>query len=255
MGSGSGGNSTLVDTGKTRLLVDAGFGMRSLRRRLRDAGLSLNRLDAVLISHGHRDHVCAAAAIAKHFNCPVFASQGTRREAADLQSFDRVETFEPLAPFQIGDLRCLPFPVSHDAGQPVGFRLSWEGIHGTVLTDIGELTEAAAVHLGRCDWMVVESNHDEEMVKLGPYPWHLKKRILGSGGHLSNQALAVFLSGEFDGQARHIFLAHLSRNNNHPELAVESATCALSRRNGNGRPPGHVVYLTHQDKPSIVLSL
>ncbi len=255
MGSGSSGNCTLVDTGKTRLLVDAGFGMRSLRRRVRDAGLSLNRLDGVLISHGHRDHVGDATAIANHFNCPVFSSEGTRREASDLREFDRVETFQPLSSFQVGDLCCLPFPVSHDAGEPVGFRLSWQGIHGTVVTDIGELTEAAAVHFGGCDWLVVESNHDEEMVKLGPYPWHLKKRILGSDGHLSNQSLAVFLSDRFDGRARHIFLAHLSRNNNHPDLAFESATDALLRRNGNGRSPGHAVYLTHQNKPSIVLTL
>jgi phosphoribosyl 1,2-cyclic phosphodiesterase len=156
-----------------------------------------------------------------------------------------------------------PFAISHDAAEPVGFRFEAERVSGALATDLGEMTPEVAARLTGCDWLILESNHDENLVRLGPYPWALKQRLLSPVGHLSNHAVAEFLGNAFDARARHIFLAHLSRNNNTPALALDSAQAALDRRFGSQSSddtcaPGderHCLHLTDQVKPSIVLSL
>ncbi len=254
LGSGSGGNCTLVATSKTTILIDQGFGPLSLRRRLKLAEMEGTGLDAVLLTHGHSDHSSGVAAIASEFGAPVYMNEGTRGEAPHLSGLDRWERFDSGCPFQIGDVTVEAFPISHDSAEPVGFRIEAEGLRGALATDLGELTPPVMDRLRGCDWLVLESNHDEEMLKLGPYPWLLKQRVLGRTGHLSNSAIARFLAGPFDGSARHLFLAHLSRENNDPEIALRSARNALKRR----RFPlleRCSLHLTHQSKPSIVLDL
>ncbi len=253
MGSGSSGNCTYLATSRTRVLVDLGFGKRSLRRRLHDAGLKDDKFAGILLSHGHSDHVKGAAALAKERHIPVFLTPGTRQEVPALADSERVEEFEPGDRFQIGDIQVEPFSVPHDCAQPVGFRFLAEGISGAVITDLGRLSEATACRLSGCDWLMIESNHDEEMLKVGPYPWFLKMRLLSDLGHLSNQGLAAFLAGRYDGHARHIFLAHLSRQNNDPVLALESAREALVRASRNHDRTK--LHLTDQVKPSIVLEI
>lgn len=244
----------MLATGKTTILIDQGFGPVSLRRRLKLAGLEGTRLDAVLLTHGHSDHSSGVAAIVKEFPVPVYMNEGTRSEAVPLSQLDRWERFDSGRPFTIGDIDVEAFPISHDAAEPVGFRFEAEGLLGAFATDLGELNPPVLARLKGCDWLVLESNHDEEMLKLGPYPWLLKQRVLGRTGHLSNTAIARFLSGPYDGSARHLFLAHLSRENNDPEIALRSARNALGRR----RLPLFdtcSLHLTHQNKPSIVLNL
>lgn len=252
LGSGSQGNCTLVSTERTSVLVDLGFARRSLSLRLERAHLAGRRIDALLLTHGHADHICGALSFAEEHAVPVFMNEGTRNEVAELQSIPRWEAFQTGCAFRIGDLRIEPFAVSHDAADPVGFRFSAQGIQGALLTDTGELNGSTAPYLAGCAWLILESNHDEEMVKTGPYPWALKQRLLGRKGHLSNQALSRFLSEQFDGQARHIFLAHLSRQNNDPRIALDSASRALAARSLEQR---WRLHLTHQSKPSIVLGL
>lgn len=255
LGSGSGGNCTLISTPRIRLLVDAGFGKRSTLRRLAEAGLEEADLDGILLTHGHWDHVRGAVSLAEFFAVPVFASEGTFGECSHLTAVRRREIFNCQTSFHVGDLAVRAFPVSHDASEPVGFRFCWRGIRGALITDLGEFSPAVLENLSGCDWLILESNHDEEMLKMGPYPWELKRRVLSRTGHLSNQAVELFLARQFDGAASHIFLAHLSRRNNHPELALESARAAVqgsSLHSTRGMPR---IYLTHQDKPSIVLTL
>ena len=251
LGSGSSGNCTLIATEKTCVLIDLGFGKHSLERRLHWAGLADLKIDAILLTHGHLDHAHGVLPFVSEHNVSVFMNQGTRHELTELLTIQRWEPFITQSPFAIGDLWIKPFAVSHDAADPVGFHFTYQGICGALITDLGEI-DTVALHLSDCHWLVLESNHDEEMVKIGSYPWFLKQRLLSNMGHLSNHALSVFLSHQFDGQAENIFLAHISRQNNDPQIALKSASQALSGR--LFRKPWQL-HLTHQSKPSIVLTL
>ena len=182
----------------------------------------------------------------------MFATEGTLEEFPESGALPRVELLRSGCPVIVGGLTVTPFAISHDAAEPVGFRFEAQGISGALATDLGQMTPEVGEHLDGCDWLILESNHDENLVRLGPYPWALKQRLLSSVGHLSNHAVAQFLGGPFDAQAQHIFLAHLSRKNNTPELALETAQSALDARFG---ARSHSLYLTDQIKPSIVLDL
>ncbi|HSR49563.1 MAG TPA: MBL fold metallo-hydrolase [Acidobacteriota bacterium] len=257
LGSGSSGNCTFVETRRTRVLIDNGFGPRSLKRRLQEAGLPLDRFDALLITHGHIDHWKGAESFVHTYQAPVYTNLGTRNEVEALNQIDRWEEFRTGESFVVGDLEVDPFPVLHDAADPVGFRLRCGGVAGAVATDLGSLTDAVEERLSGCDWMVLESNHDEELLRLGPYPWSLKQRLTSRLGHLSNRAFASFLT-RFDGQARHVFLAHLSCKNNDPEIALDTARAGLDRR-----PSGTFhdlwnpiqLHLTKQTRPTAVVEL
>lgn len=254
LGSGSGGNCTYVATENTGILVDLGFGWRSLNRRMGQADQQGARIDALLLTHGHSDHVRGALPFLSRHPVPVFMNRGTRKEVSQLGSVPCCEEFSTTSTFSIGDIEVEPFAVSHDAEEPVGFRFSAGGVAGALVTDLGELSGPVIGKLAGCDWLVLESNHDEEMLKLGSYPWHIKQRVLSKVGHLSNQAVSSFLVDHFDGRAAHIFLAHLSKQNNDPQIALRAASAALSQRLRLFRGTCQL-HLTHQDKPSVVLDL
>jgi len=254
LGSGSAGNCTYIASGETRILVDLGFGRRSLNRRLREAGLVRDRLDALLLTHEHTDHTSGVPALVRDLDIPLLTTEGTLRESPPLQGLDRVRIVRAGSPFRIGDLEIEAFPVSHDAAEPVGFHFDSEGTQGLLATDLGEPTRAILDRLAECDWLILESNHDEEMVLAGPYPWLLKQRLMGPRGHLSNHALGRCLKTHLGARTKHIFLAHLSRTNNHPQLALDQVSAALSDAFGRGES-GPRVHLTHQNRPSIVLDL
>ena len=254
LGSGSSGNCTCIATEKTCILVDLGFSWRSLTRRLHEAGLHDRKIDAVIITHGHSDHTQGISSFRSRSAAPIFVNEGTQAEVPGFGIVDGKEKFCSKAPFIIGDLEIEAFPVSHDAAEPVGFRFRGEGIDGALATDLGELSDKVAAKLRGCDWLIVESNHDEQMLKIGPYPWDVKQRVMSRLGHLSNQELSSFLAGDFDGQASHILLAHLSRQNNDPEVALGHATRALSQHFPRSSQD-HQLHLTHQDRPSVVLTL
>ncbi len=255
LGSGSGGNCTLVETERTRLLIDAGFGTRSLSRRLAGSGIGPSSIDAIVVTHGHRDHVAGVKSLLKKHRAVLYVNEGTRQETPLLDGVDRCEVFRSNRPFQIGDVSIEAFEVPHDAAEPVGFCIRSDGIKGVLATDIGQVTPQLVEQAQQCRWLVLEANHDEELLKIGPYPWVLKRRVLGNRGHLSNAALAEFVLQQFDGAASHLFLAHLSRQNNHPELALETVRKALEQRPGPLNGHGTQVLLTDQFKPSIVVNI
>jgi phosphoribosyl 1,2-cyclic phosphodiesterase len=254
LGSGSSGNCTYIATENTCILVDLGFGWRSLTRRLHEAGFHDQKIDAVLFTHGHSDHTKGIFSFRSRSTAAIFVNEGTQAEVPGLGNVDGKEKFCSNAPFIIGDLEIEAFPVSHDAAEPVGFHFSAEGIGGALVTDLGELSDKVATKLQGCDWLIVESNHDEQMLKIGPYPWDVKQRVMSRLGHLSNQELSSFLVGDFDGQASHILLAHLSRQNNDPDVALETASKALSQHFPRSAQD-HQLHLTYQNKPSAVLTL
>jgi phosphoribosyl 1,2-cyclic phosphodiesterase len=336
LASGSKGNSTVISSSSTRVLVDAGLSCRELLKRMSIAGEDPAQLDAILITHEHQDHIAGLSVLARRLNIPVFFTEPTHRawvrmltprttmtyakwldhvqrekearaaavaasapnselavqlaeessviagiaaEAALNRSDDSNATLElPVDPdeelcaseaepasqkpdpahlpaveyfhsgtqFSIGDIEITPFTIPHDAADPCGFVFESEGVRMALATDLGYMPPNVKAALKRIDVLLLESNHDLEMLRDGPYPWSVKQRVLSRVGHLSNDATAEFLQRDYDGGASWIVLGHLSESNNAPELARLSAEQAL------GHHPtllGNRVLLAHQAAP------
>ena len=238
LASGSSGNATLLETSRTRLLVDAGLSKRETLRRLASLGLRIAKLDGLLVTHEHTDHVNGLAQLAAHWRAPVFLTEGTHTELERIlpegagKKLDRVEYISAGQHFQIGEIEVSAFRIPHDAADPVGYSFRANGAKVAVVTDLGYLPALVRHHLRETDCLILESNHDLEMLKVGPYPWYVKQRVMSRTGHLSNHTVSEFLADAegFDSRARYLVLAHLSENNNTPDVARISAEEALGRR-------------------------
>jgi phosphoribosyl 1,2-cyclic phosphodiesterase len=248
LASGSAGNSTLLETSSTTLLIDAGLGKKEMLRRFEALGRARpERVDAILVTHEHSDHSTGLAQMAREFKCPAYLTEPTHREivkmyaAEDLErpsrkaQIDRVEYIRAGERFEIGDIEINPFAIPHDAADPVGFAFRTNGTKVALVTDLGYMPELVKHHLREADFLILESNHDLDMLKVGPYPWHIKQRVMSRTGHLSNNVVSDFLcdSDVFDGRARHLVLAHLSEQNNTPDIAQICAEQALSSRSAD----------------------
>lgn len=238
LASGSRGNSAIVSTSRTRILVDAGISCREIFKRMRSAGDDPHSLSAILITHEHSDHVYGLATLARKLRVPLFMTGPTHRaweravrdEKGELPEIFCLELFSSGRGFQIGDITVTPFTIPHDAADPVGFTFRAEGVKLGFATDLGYVPASVRDHLRGCDLLVIESNHDVEMLRVGPYPWSVKQRVMSRVGHLSNETLAEFFTSDYDGRAAYVVLAHLSEQNNHPELARRAAEKALGPR-------------------------
>ena len=223
LGSGSSGNATVVEAtsgiSTTRLLVDAGFSLRELETRLVRAGLGACDLDAIFVTHEHGDHVGCAVAMAARYELPLWMSRGTWRTLG-----------EPVAPaglrfarddesIAVGDLELLPFTVAHDAAEPLQLRCSDGSVRLVILTDLGSITTHMLDRVSGCNALVLECNHDVAMLAASRYPPSLKARIGGRLGHLSNATATDVLHHCVNARLKHIVAAHLSRENNRPEIA------------------------------------
>ena len=319
LASGSKGNSTVISSSRTRVLVDAGLSCRELLRRMALAGEDPSSLDAILITHEHQDHVAGLGVLARRLRIPVFFTEPTHRawvrmltprttmtyakwldhlqrekedrarnvaatvpthdpaveaasiahisaeaaaldatlnptavvaaeedvedpdaalcdpetpqavrQRADPTDLPAVEYFHAGANFSIGDIAITPFTIPHDAADPCGFVFEYDGIRMALATDLGYMPPNVKAALKRIDVLLLESNHDLEMLKDGPYPWSVKQRVLSRVGHLSNHATAEFLQKDYDGTAAWIVLGHISESNNAPELARLAAEQALA---------------------------
>ncbi|MGD0796369.1 MAG: MBL fold metallo-hydrolase [Acidobacteriaceae bacterium] len=302
LASGSKGNSTVIASAHTRILVDAGLSCRELLKRMAQANEDPAALDAILLTHEHQDHVAGLATLARRLRIPVFLTEPTHREwqrmmtprttltyaqwldrvqkekeartvqsagapsqtaspsevgsptpnshstapqleedpddlledtptpKPDPASLPAVEYFHSGTRFSIGDIAITPFTIPHDAADPCGFVFESEQIRMAIATDLGYMPPNVKSALRRIDVLLLESNHDLEMLKDGPYPWAVKQRVLSRVGHLSNHATAEFLGRDYDGGAAFIVLGHLSEQNNAPELALLSAEQAIGDR-------------------------
>jgi phosphoribosyl 1,2-cyclic phosphodiesterase len=310
LASGSKGNSTVISSSRTRVLVDAGLSCRELMKRMAIAGEDPEALDAILITHEHQDHVAGLGVLARKLDIPVYFTEPTHRawvrmitprrtmsyaewldrvqkekeeraqaaaleaagvaqgicdsmsaavenstcSAEDLDDPDEPEAqqkertkpdpaflpsvayFHSGRQFSIGDIEVTPFTIPHDAADPCGFVFAAEGARMALATDLGYMPPNVKAALKRIDVLLLESNHDLEMLKDGPYPWSVKQRVLSRVGHLSNLATAEFLEQDYDGSASFIVLGHLSESNNAPELvrlAAEQALCGHPTLLGN----------------------
>ncbi|MBV8904019.1 MAG: MBL fold metallo-hydrolase [Acidobacteriia bacterium] len=232
LASGSSGNAALLATDNALILIDAGLSLRELTRRLALVGEDVERLDAVLVTHEHSDHIAGLATLArsKKFRAKIYLTRLTAPSIDWGEGQPRLQTFQAGASFDIGDIEVNSFSVPHDAMDPVGFCFETGGVRIATVTDLGYLPESVKYHLRRTDLVLLEANHDLEMLKVGPYPWQVKQRVMSRVGHLSNRLIAEYLGDEFPEKAAHLVLGHLSEQNNHPEIVRDLATRALDGR-------------------------
>jgi phosphoribosyl 1,2-cyclic phosphodiesterase len=233
LASGSSGNAALLATENTRILVDAGLSMKELRRRLAAIGEDLSGIDAIVISHEHSDHVAGLPVLARsedvraaiymtHLAEPAI-DWGKTRPA-------RLEQFQSGAKFQIGDVEVQSFGIPHDAKDTVGFCFVAQGVRIGVVTDLGYIPENVKFHVRGADLLLLEANHQIEMLRCGPYPWAVQQRVMSRVGHLSNEAMSDYLMEDLDPSTSNLVLGHLSEQNNHPAIVRMIATQALEQR-------------------------
>ena len=252
LGSGSSGNATLIAFGARRILVDAGLSARELALRLTGVGVDPAALTAILLSHEHHDHARGLERFAVKHRVPVFTAPETLGALnVSPRHFPAWHPFEPGVSFEAYGVKVDPFSVPHDAANPVGFVLEADGVRVGIATDLGHATTLVLERLRGCHVLIVEANHDDDMLVRGPYPWALKQRIGGRLGHLSNEESATLIAAAADADCQAVILAHLSENNNTVALArkaVSSALAAVGRtryamRVAEGRAPTPAVEI------------
>ena len=223
--SGSKGNCVFIGTENTKILVDAGLSGKKVEQGLSELGLTGHDIDAIFVTHEHNDHVDGVGILSRRYDIPVYATEGTWEnmpsKVGDIRCFNQNAVYAG-EPCVINDISLCPFEIPHDAAQPVGYRISAFDKTVTIATDIGHITEKIIENTRDCDLLLLESNHDVEMVHNGPYPYPLKRRVLSDFGHLSNENCAKVLSETFSTRLKYILLGHLSNENNTPMLAYNT---------------------------------
>ena len=221
--SGSSGNSLYVESREARILIDAGKSARALRLALDEIGVSIESIDAIFITHEHIDHTSALSTVSKKYGIPIHATDGCAMELSARSESVRpfIISHPPVYEVTVGDLTVSSFLISHDAACPVGYKFTAEGFEAAgVMTDTGIVTNSAAAALCGCRDIVLESNHDRQMLADGPYPYSLKERVGSRFGHLSNELSARFSAYLAENGAKSFLLAHLSGENNTPKIAL-----------------------------------
>ncbi|MBM3760418.1 MAG: MBL fold metallo-hydrolase [Acidobacteria bacterium] len=230
LASSSAGNSAYISDGSTHLLVDCGLSRKETFARLEANGVNPHCLDAILVTHEHCDHVSGLPAIAKFLKKPVYLTQPT---AAALETGKEAAYFQPFqagAKLRIGSIDVQSFSLPHDAEDPVGYTFQSNDRKVGICTDLGYMPDSIRFHLQDCDMLLLESNHDLEMLKVGPYPWSLKQRVMSRRGHLSNDVVSQYILDDISPRTRKLVLGHLSEQNNFPALAHMVAAQAIDRR-------------------------
>lgn len=232
-GSGSSGNCYYLATPTDALLVDIGVGLRGLKKDCRQYGVSLQEVHHVLITHDHADHIKSVGSFSADYNVPVYATRevhkGINRNYCVTKKLapDMARLLEKGQPLQIGEFRVTPFGVPHDSSDNVGYFIEAAGTNICIITDAGHVTDEMKEFVGRARHLIIEANHDIEMVQQGPYPQFLKDRILSGTGHLNNRDCGTTIAENMGEQLQHVWLCHLSEENNHPELARKTVDSVL----------------------------
>ena len=232
-GSGSSGNCYYLGTATDGLMIDIGIGIRTLKKYCKDYGIQLQSVKHLLITHDHADHIKSVGSFSYEYHVPVYATKAVhngidhnyciQRKVAD----EMKQYIEVGQPFTVGDFQVRPFAVPHDASENVGYEIQAEGVTLVLVTDVGSVTEDVKDAISRANYLIIEANHDVEMVQNGPYPAYLKKRILSPTGHLSNAECGKTIAENMTEALRHVWLCHLSEENNHPELARKTVEAIL----------------------------
>lgn len=229
LSSGSKGNAIYISGGKTSILIDAGLSGIEIERRLASRDIQPESLDAIIVSHEHSDHIQGVGVLSRRFDLPVYISKKTEVAASQMGSAKVFKNFECGSSFQIKDLTLHPFSVSHDAQDPAGFTVRQNGVKVGIATDLGHSTAMVKEHLKECSFLVLEANHDIDMLINGPYPWPIKQRIRSRTGHLSNESTKKLLMEIPHDKLKHVVLSHLSETNNTPQKALSVVGQAISK--------------------------
>lgn len=226
LGSGSKGNATLIHSGETLLLVDCGFSIVELTRRMARLDREPEDISAILVTHEHSDHIQGVAPLSRRFKIPVWMTRGTWVACKDT-GFDSVQYVSPHLSFNVDDLQVSPFPVPHDAREPCQFAFDCENQRLGLLTDVGRVTPHLIESLGKCNALMLECNYDPEMLQNGPYPPSLQKRINGHYGHLANIQAQLILQQLDTSRLVRLIGMHVSEKNNNPDLAMEALLAGM----------------------------
>lgn len=231
--SGSSGNCLFVSDGKTKILIDAGLSGIRIIEALNSIGENPSELSAILVTHEHSDHTKGVGIVSRKFCVPIYANLGTfegmKRELKKIPD-SNLKAFNTGVEFMIGEIGVRPFQIPHDANDPVGYSFFIDGKKITIATDIGHMNKTLLCELENSDAILLESNHDIQMLKVGPYPYPLKQRILGQNGHLSNEMAGKVVAYLAEKGTRCFMLGHLSKENNFPELAYQTSLNALTEK-------------------------
>ncbi len=242
--SGSSGNCTFISAGSTAVLIDAGLTGKAIENALKSIGAQIENISAIVVTHEHSDHIKGIGVLARRYHLPIYCTEGTWKampgQVGTIPS-DLKREFIAGEDFFIGSMSFSPFSIPHDAADPVGFRVFADGYSAAVATDMGYLRKSVLEALAGCDLILLESNFDPEMLSVNPhYASHLKQRIRGRSGHLSNDDCADAAMMLYDTGSRHFILGHLSGENNTPDLALETVSQAARAR---GLTPGADIFL------------
>ncbi len=222
LASGSKGNSIYLGSKNTKVLIDAGISTKMLQKRLAEIDVTLDMIDAIIVTHEHMDHIHALKVLTNRYQIPILANADTAKGIyASLRTLPKFKIFTTGEPFEFGDLHITPFSVQHDTLDPVAFRIRVEDLTLGFCTDLGYVTSLVEAHLQNCDYLYLEANHQPSMVHSSPRSYIYKNRVLGRQGHLSNEACAELISKVFHEGLKHVHLAHLSGECNTPELALK----------------------------------
>lgn len=235
LASGSSGNCYYIGTDTYGILIDAGIAVRTIRKHLKDAGIGLETIRAVFVTHDHADHIKAVGGLGEKHNIPIYTTarihEGINKSYCMTEKLSTsVRHLEKQQPMQLEDFRIESFEVPHDGTDNVGYCIEIGGNTFSFLTDLGEITDTAAEYIRKANYLILEANYDEEMLRMGTYPPHLKERITSRTGHLSNRATAEFLAENINEHLKNIWLCHLSKDNNHPELAYKTVEWKLREK-------------------------
>jgi len=234
-GSGSSGNCYYIGNASSGILIDAGIGVRSIRKNLRNIGLDFENIWGVFVTHDHADHIKAVGPLGEKHRIPIYSTrqvhEGIHRSYCVTEKlYSSRKLIEKNETLELGDFKITAFHVSHDSTDCVGYTVEYKEKRFTFATDLGFIGEEAVSHLKLANYMVLEANYDEQMLLQGTYPVHLKNRIIANTGHLSNDQAGQFLAENFNNRMQHIFLCHLSRENNLPEVAYTTIQNLLEEK-------------------------
>ena len=257
--SGSSGNCTYVGSGDTNILIDAGVSRKRIVEGLKKISVAPEQLDGIFVTHEHSDHIQGINMMVKMFDTPVYATGGTLdairlKDKKGIISMNHLFEVHADEPVSMGAITVMPFSTSHDAADPVGYTLTAEGHKTSIATDLGKYDDYTIDHLKDTDVLFIEANHDISMLEAGKYPYKLKRRILSEYGHLSNEDSGSLLCKVINKNLKYAFLAHLSKENNYPQLAFEAVKCQLWEEMGS-KDLDFDLSVAKRDEPSKVVVL
>ena len=258
--SGSSGNCIYVGDKKTNLLIDAGISGKRIESGLEENNISIEKIKGILVTHEHLDHVSSLGILARRYHIPIYATKETIKELCQMKNLGKIpyDLFHPITAdidFQIEDLTIHPFSISHDAVNPVAYRVSNKTKSVAVATDMGTYDNYTIHNLKVLDAIIIEANHDVNMLEIGKYPYQLKKRILGEKGHLSNEGSGKLLCEIVSEKLKYVFLGHMSKENNYEALAYETVKLELAISNRKYFDSGFCLQVAKRDKPSALITI